>query len=91
MGQVPNEPLTFVGDPSQKSRTEDAMIAYTWSHWINNTLEYDWLARMPMTKASILAMDAIQQYVDTLDDVPTVKRFAVGGASKRGWTTWMVG
>jgi len=91
LGQVPNEPLTFVGDPSQKSRTEDAMIAYTWSHWINNTLEYDWLARMPMTKASILAMDAIQQYVDTLDDVPTVKRFAVGGASKRGWTTWMVG
>lgn len=91
LGQIPNQPLVFVGEENQKSRSEDAMIAYTWSHFINNTYEYDWLARMPMTKASIRAMDAIQEYVDTLDGVPKVTRFGVGGASKRGWTTWMVG
>ena len=91
LNQIPNEPLTFVGAEVQSSRSEDALIAYTWSHFINNTLEYDWLARMPMTKASIRAMDAMQEFVATLDDIPAIERFAVGGASKRGWTTWMVG
>ena len=88
--QIPNEAITFSGDPTY-SRSEDAMIAYTWSHFINDTFEYDWLARMPMTKASIKALDAMQEFVATLEGVPPLQRFVVGGASKRGWTTWMVG
>jgi len=90
LNQIPNQPMYFAGDPTN-GRKEDAMIAYTWSHFVNNTFEYDWLARMPMTKASVRAMDTIQQYVSTLTEVNDVQRFVVGGASKRGWTTWMVG
>jgi len=91
LNQIPNQPIYFAGDPD-RGRSEDAMIAYTWSHWINNTFEYDWLARMPMTKASMRAMDAIQDFVQThLPDHTPIARFGVGGASKRGWTTWMVG
>jgi len=90
LGQIPNQPIYFAGDPN-RGRSEDHMIAYTWSHWINNTYEYDWLARMPMTKASIRALDTVQAFVKTLPGVTPIDRFVVGGASKRGWTTWMVG
>jgi len=91
LNQIPNQPIYFAGDPD-RGRSEDAMIAYTWSHWVNNTFEYDWLARMPMTKASMRALDAIQEFVGTyLPEHTPIQRFGVGGASKRGWTTWMVG
>ena len=92
-GPLPDpEPAPHLrGEHSQKPREEDDRIAYTWSHCINNTLEYDWLARMPMTKASIKAMDATQEFVKTLRRISPVKRFVVAGESKRGWTTWMVG
>eukprot|EP00008_Paramoeba_atlantica_P003694 CAMPEP_0201485748 /NCGR_PEP_ID=MMETSP0151_2-20130828/9854_1 /ASSEMBLY_ACC=CAM_ASM_000257 /TAXON_ID=200890 /ORGANISM="Paramoeba atlantica, Strain 621/1 / CCAP 1560/9" /LENGTH=488 /DNA_ID=CAMNT_0047870045 /DNA_START=39 /DNA_END=1505 /DNA_ORIENTATION=+ len=90
--QIPNAPVVFQGDPSQKSRSEDAIIAWTWAHYFNNTLEPDWLARMPMTKAGVLAMDAAQQYWDTIRGaLPPLDSFIVAGASKRGWTAWMVG
>lgn len=88
--QIPNQPIYFTGDPDN-GRSEDAMIAYTWSHFVNNTNEPDWLARCPMTKGAIKTMDAVQEFVKTLPGVPDVKRFGVAGASKRGWTTWMVG
>ena len=32
LGQVPNEPLTFAGE--SQSRTEDAIIAYTWDKYL---------------------------------------------------------
>merc|ERR1712137_67016 len=88
---VPNEPITFTGEAAQKSRTEDAIIAFTWSHWINNTAEFDWLLRMPMTKAAVKAMDAVQDWSRKTPGISPIERFGVAGASKRGWTTWMVG
>jgi PhoPQ-activated pathogenicity-related protein len=47
----------------------------------------EWLARLPMTKAVVRAMDTVQAFVqrDYSRKVPT---FVVAGASKRGWTTW---
>ena len=88
--QIPNQPIYFAGDPD-RGRSEDAMIAYTWSHWVNNTFEYDWVAQFPMTKASIKAMDVVQQWVQTQAHLTPVQRFVVGGGSKRGWTSWLVG
>ena len=34
--KVPNEHITFAADPIQKSRSEDAIIAYTWDHFLKD-------------------------------------------------------
>lgn len=46
-----------------------------------------------MVKASIRAMDATKEFMDKeLPQLGTsLDYFAVSGASKRGWTTWLVG
>ena len=91
--QIPNEKLTFTEDPIQKARGEDAIIAYTWDHYIKDTSKPEWLVRFPMVKASIRAMDAITEFV--AKSKPELgcqlDYYAVAGASKRGWTTWLVG
>ena len=88
LGQVPNEPLTFAGE--SQSRTEDAIIAYTWDRYLR-TGDERWPARLPMTKAAVRAMDAVTAFLAKLPDgAMTVKNFVVAGASKRGWTTWSV-
>lgn len=90
---VPNEHTTFALDPKQQSRTEDAIIAYTWDHFINHPDQPDWLVRFPMVKASLRAMDAIKQFSQqTFPELESsFDYFVVAGASKRGWTTWCVG
>jgi PhoPQ-activated pathogenicity-related protein len=90
---IPNEHITFAADPIQKSRTEDAIIAFTWDHFLNDPSQPEWLVRFPMVKASIRAMDAVQEFVRTRlpETGATCDYFAVSGASKRGWTTWLVG
>lgn len=37
-------------DPSQQSRHEDAVIAWTWKTFIENSSDPEILLRMPMTK-----------------------------------------
>jgi PhoPQ-activated pathogenicity-related protein len=87
--EIPNQPLVFKSDPLQKSRTEDAIIAFAWKQYMSNFNPL-WLPRLPMVKASVRAMDATQDYVSTKLSM-TVDKFVVMGASKRGWTTWLVG
>jgi PhoPQ-activated pathogenicity-related protein len=77
---VPNEPLVFTGE--SKPRTEDQIIAYTWVKYLK-TGDETWPLLLPMTKAAVRAMDTVTAVC------PTVKRFIVTGASKRGWTTWL--
>jgi len=84
---IPNEPIRFVADPTQKNRGEDAIIAWTWKTFIDNPDNPYVLLRMPMTKASVRAMDAVQQFADKMG-IAVPKKFMIGGASKRGWTTW---
>jgi len=86
--QIPNQPVVFASDPTHQRRSEDSMIAFTWAHFINDTSEPNWLARLPMTKAAVKAMDAITQFAATLPSLPAIENFVVAGASKRGWTTW---
>jgi PhoPQ-activated pathogenicity-related protein len=86
LGQVPNEPLRFAGET--QSRTEDAIIAYTWDKYLR-TGDERWPARLPMTKAAVRAMDAVTDFLAKLPaGALTVKNFVVAGGSKRGWTTW---
>ena len=91
--QIPNEHIIFTADPLQKSRSEDAIIAFTWDHFLKDPSQPEWLVRFPMVKASIRAMDAMQEFVRTRlpETGATIDYFAVSGASKRGWTTWLVG
>ena len=45
--------LFFKNDPTHESRTEDAIIAWTWNMFIeNNGSDPEILLRMPMTKVS---------------------------------------
>ena len=46
-----------------------------------------------MVKATVRAMDAIQEFVPTLGlpNVPRIGRFVLAGGSKRGWVTWLAG
>jgi PhoPQ-activated pathogenicity-related protein len=84
--QVPNQPLSFFGESRQ--RTEDAIIAYTWKRYLE-TGDERWPARLPMTKAAVRAMDAVQQFIASeAGGGAKIARWVVTGGSKRGWTTW---
>ncbi len=85
---IPNEPLTFAGDPFG-AREEDQIIAYTWRKFID-TGDSGWPLRLPMTKAAVRAMDTLTSFAASgKGGRHTVDRFVVTGASKRGWTTWI--
>ncbi|MBN3582779.1 PhoPQ-activated pathogenicity-related family protein [Algoriphagus aestuarii] len=85
---IPFQPLTFPGDTVE--RTEDAIIAYGWRKFLEGGAKDEdaiWLARLPMTKAVKLAMDATSEVVKNMYQLD-LKNYVVAGASKRGWTTW---
>lgn len=83
---VPNQPLVFHGDG--QPRKEDDLIAYAWNQFLE-TGDSNWLPRLPMVKSVVRAMDCLQEWSDK--EGTKIERFVVSGASKRGWTTWMVG
>ncbi len=87
---IPNEPLRFSDETF--NRSEDAIIAYSFDKFLDRYAagapDMEWPVLLPMVKAAVRAMDTItaaaaQHAGKTLD------RFVVGGASKRGWTTWL--
>jgi PhoPQ-activated pathogenicity-related protein len=83
---VPNEPLIFLAEG--KSRTEDAIIAYTWEQFLK-TGDETWPLRLPMTKAAVRAMDTVTAFCGSAEHGKVaVNQFVVAGGSKRGWTTW---
>lgn len=88
---VPNEPLLVAG--AKKPLKEDALIAFCMTRALQ-TGDSTWLARLPMVKSAVKAMDAVQQALSD-ESLPESNRvaidsFVVTGASKRGWTTWLV-
>ena len=85
---VPNQPLIFHGDGVR--RVEDDLIGYTWDQYIQ-TGEARWLARNPMVKSAVRAMDTITAATAKEANGHTVDKFVVAGGSKRGWTTWLTG
>ncbi|NLN91724.1 MAG: hypothetical protein GX130_00255 [Candidatus Hydrogenedens sp.] len=84
---IPNQPLTF-SDQMGMGRGEDALIAYTWNKFYR-TGDEEWPLRLPMTKAVVRAMDAVQLFAASeKGGGHKVADFIVAGGSKRGWTTW---
>lgn len=85
--QIPSEPLIFVADET-RTRTEDAIIAYTWDKYLR-TGDEKWPLRLPMTKAAVRAMDTVTDIMASdVGGSIEVDQFVVAGGSKRGWTTW---
>jgi PhoPQ-activated pathogenicity-related protein len=83
---IPNQPLTFFKDGV--ARKEDDLIAYGWRKFLDGG-DDQWLARFPMTKAAVRAMDTVQAYAQSPEGGRrAITRFVVSGGSKRGWTTW---
>lgn len=90
LGMVPNQPL-FFADSKDKGRSEDDLIAYTRVKHFSTKDDF-WLVRLAMVKSGVRAMDAIQEFMRSDAGGKTkVDQFVVAGASKRGWTTWLVG
>lgn len=90
VGMVPNQPLHFT-DSKDKARFEDDIIAYTRvKHF--TTKDDEWLVRLAMVKAGVKAMDATQEFMKSeAGGSLAINQFVVAGASKRGWTTWLIG
>ena len=89
--QLPNCHIVYPSDPSQKRRSEDSMIAWAWRQYLDDP-QHDarWLPRLPMVKAAFSCMRAAEQWAHQ-KGLAEIHGWSVGGASKRGWTTWMVG
>ncbi len=87
VSQIPNQPLLFSDQPDAIS--EDALVAYSWSR-AASTGDAEWAAYLPMTKASVRGMDAVQEFVNGSVDGVTIDDFVVTGFSKRGATAWLV-
>jgi PhoPQ-activated pathogenicity-related protein len=79
---IPKQPL-------YGGKTEDALVVYTWQKFLE-TGDESWPLHFPMAKSVIKAMDAVQELTKS-EKQPAVSDFLVTGASKRGWTAWMVG
>ena len=90
IGMVPNQPLYFA-DSRRHGRSEDDLIAYSRVKFII-TGDEEWLARLPMVKSAVRAMDAIQEFLASeAGGGLQVDEFVVAGGSKRAWTTWLTG
>lgn len=87
--QIPNCHMVYPSDPSGKAREEDAVIAWAWNMYLQ-TGDAEWLPRLPMVKAAMAAMRAVEEYTREAG-IADIDGWVVAGASKRGWTTWMVG
>ncbi|MGW8315027.1 MAG: PhoPQ-activated pathogenicity-related family protein [Bacteroidales bacterium] len=88
LSNIPFQPVDFVGD-TKGGRYEDDLSAYGWRQYLDSGASEDkreWLARFPMTRAVVRAMDVVQEVSASFGQ--PVEHFFVTGASKRGWTTW---
>lgn len=90
---IPNQPTVFLDD-DYGPRKEDELIAFGWRKFMEaggGEENAEWMARLPMTKAVVRAMDVVTDITMKEDHPTTVDKFVVTGGSKRGWTAWTTG
>ncbi len=79
---IPNQPL-FGG------LREDALLSYSFEQFIK-TKDSHWIILNQMAKSVRAAMDYIEDYFSHHFNI-SLEGFILSGASKRGWTTYIVG
>ncbi len=77
---VPNQPLF--------GQQEDGLVALSFQKYLE-TGDMSWPLLLPMTKSVTKAMDAVQEW-SLKTNGKKIERFMVTGASKRGWTAYLV-
>jgi PhoPQ-activated pathogenicity-related protein len=80
LGGVPDQPLFGL--------REDALIAHTFERYLQEG-DSDWPLLLPMVQSAHAAMDALEALAPELWGTE-LRGFVVTGASKRGWTTYLV-
>jgi len=63
ISNIPYQPIDFKRD-EKEGRYEDDLIAYGWRQFLESGAkeeELEWLARFPMTRAVVRAMDVVQE------------------------------
>jgi len=89
--QIPNCPLVFVNDPTQRGRTEDHLMAQGWVEFLDDPDKNpEWLLRLPMVKAGFQAMRAAEEFLRE-QGIAEIEGHIVTGGSKRGWASWLAG
>src|SRR5262245_3208896 len=77
LGQVPNQPLVFNKDG--RGRVEDDLIAYCDVKFLE-TADATWVARLPMVKSAVKAMDAATEFLASAEGGRVaIKHFVVAG------------
>lgn len=89
-GQIGAVVVHVMGMPNQPlwEMREDDLIAHSFAQYVK-TGDETWPLLLPMTKSAVKAMDAVQEYL--VEEKQPLEKFIVTGASKRGWTSWLVG
>jgi len=83
--------MVFPGDPLKLNRSEDGILAQAWREYIDDPdHREDWIPRLPMVKAAFQTMRAAQEFVEQ-ENIAKIEGWMVTGASKRGWTTFLLG
>lgn len=77
---VPKQPL-------YEGLYEDDLIAETFVRYLDSG-DASWPLLFPMVKSVVKAMDSIQE-LSAKEWPEKSEKFIIGGASKRGWTTWL--
>lgn len=103
LSNVPGQPTALkVLGADQAGRVEDDLLAETWN-LAADSKDAAWIGRFPMVKAAVKGMDAAEAFMSKESLAPAKFKdaemtggfkadgFFVTGASKRGWTTWLVG
>ncbi|CAF1366345.1 unnamed protein product, partial [Rotaria sordida] len=82
---IPNVPIRFMASflliNWEETRNDNAALAWTWKAFIDNQSNPAVLLHLPMTKASVRAMDAVQKFTAQLR-IPVPETFVIGGVSK---------
>lgn len=91
VNQVPNQRIKFSdeSDPRylDKGRKEDEILSYSFDKFLE-TGDEEWPVHLPMTKATVRAMDTVQEFVMEKYGLE-IENFVILGGSKRGWITWL--